>query len=185
MKFHPTKIPGVIRVEPQVFSDDRGFFFECYHRERFAVGGIAPAFVQDNHSKSARGVLRGLHGQSPYPQGKLIRVLEGEIYDVAADVRLGSPTYGQFVGVTLSAENKEQLYVPPGLAHGFCVTSEVAQVEYKCTELYHPEAEFSIAWDDPELAIPWPISDPLLSDKDRDAPRLSESQDKLLRFESK
>lgn len=174
----------MILIEPKVFGDSRGFFFESYHAEKFREGGIPLPFVQDNHAKSARGVLRGLHGQSPYPQGKLIQVSEGEIYDVAVDVRKDSPTYGTHVGVILSAENKHCLYVPPGLVHGYCVTSDVAQVQYKCTELYHPEAEFSVAWNDPDLGITWPVENPILSEKDRDAPRLRDVQERLEPYES-
>jgi dTDP-4-dehydrorhamnose 3,5-epimerase len=138
--------------------------------------------VQDNHSRSLRGTLRGLHAQHPRAQGKLIRVIEGEIYDVAVDARKGSPSYGRFVAAVLSAENFRQLYVPPGLLHGFCVTSDVAQVEYKCSEVYHKEDEIGVLWNDPEIGIDWPISDPLLSEKDRRAPRLADVQDRLLDF---
>ena len=184
MKFQKTSIPGVILIEPKVFGDSRGFFFEGYHAEKFRAGGVPLPFVQDNYSKSSKGVLRGLHGQSPYPQGKLIQVIEGEIYDVAVDTRKGSPTYGAHVSVTLSAENKHQLYVPPGLIHGFCVTSDVAQVQYKCTELYHPEAEFSVAWNDPDFGIAWPIENPILSEKDRNAPCLRDVQERLVSYES-
>ena len=183
MQFIETPIPGVIVVEPQVHGDERGFFLETYHAERFAAAGIALPFVQDNHSLSSQGILRGLHGQSPHPQGKLVRAIEGEIYDVAAAVRRGSPTYGQFFAIHLSAANKKQLYVPPGLVHGFSVVSDSAQVEYKCTDLYHPDAEFSVRWDDPELAIPWPVETPVLSDKDRNAPLLRDVQDRLIDFE--
>jgi dTDP-4-dehydrorhamnose 3,5-epimerase len=180
VSFVQTQIPGVILIEPQVHGDERGFFLETWHAARYREAGIAESFVQDNHSYSRRGILRGLHAQSPFPQGKLVRVIEGEIFDVAADVRVGSPSYGRWVGFALSAKNFRQLYVPPGLVHGFCVTSEVAQVEYKCTEFYHPEAEFSVAWDDPELGIDWPIRDPILSEKDRSAPRLRDVQHRLL-----
>jgi dTDP-4-dehydrorhamnose 3,5-epimerase len=183
LKFQSTLIPDVILIEPTVFGDSRGFFFESYHEEKFQEAGIPLPFVQDNHSKSAKGVLRGLHGQSPNPQGKLISVIEGEIFDVAVDARTGSPTYGEHVSVTLSAENKQQLYVPPGLVHGFCVTSDVAQVQYKCTDLYHPEAEFSVAWNDPDLGIQWPVENPVLSEKDQRAPRLCDMQGRLLRYE--
>lgn len=182
LAFTETDLPGVILVEPQVHGDARGFFLESYHEAKYAEGGIPGSFVQDNHSLSSRGTLRGLHGQFPNAQGKLLRVVEGEIFDVAVDVRLGSPTFGRHVAVVLSAENFRQIYVPPGLIHGFAVTSAVAQVEYKCTELYRPDQDFSVRWDDPELAIPWPIEDPILSDKDRDAPLLREVHDKLLPF---
>ena len=182
MTFVATEIPGVVLVEPKIHGDERGFFLETYHTERYREAGIAAAFVQDNHSYSRRGILRGLHGQSPHAQGKLVRVIEGEIYDVAVDVRRGSPTYGRWVGFQLSAKNYRQLYVPPGLVHGFCVTSEGAQVEYKCTEFYHPEAEFSVAWNDPELGIDWPVRDPILSGKDRSAPRLRDVQQRLIDY---
>ncbi len=182
MSFVPTELPGVILVEPEVHGDERGFFLETWHAGRYREAGIAETFVQDNHSYSRRGILRGLHGQSPHAQGKLVRVIEGEIWDVAVDVRRGSPSYGRWVGFELSAKNFRQLYVPPGLVHGFCVTSEVAQVEYKCTEFYHPEAEFSVAWNDPELAIAWPLRDPILSEKDRGAPLLRNVQHRLLDY---
>ena len=172
----------MVIVEPDVHRDDRGFFLETYHAPKYREGGIAADFVQDNHSRSERGTLRGLHAQQPHAQGKLVRVVEGEVFDVAVDARLGSPTFGRHVATRLSAENFRQLYAPPGILHGFCVTSAVAQFEYKCTDLYHPEAEFSVAWDDPDLAIPWPIRDPALSPKDRDAPRLRDVHDRLLRF---
>ena len=182
LEFVKTDLPGVVLVEPEVHGDERGFFLETYHEQKYRDGGIDERFVQDNHSRSSRGILRGLHGQSPQSQGKLVRVIEGEIFDVAVDVRLGSPSYGRFVTAVLSAENFRQIYVPPGLVHGFAVISEVAQVEYKCSDLYRPEQEFSVRWDDPELAIPWPISDPVLSAKDRDAPLLRDVQDRLLPY---
>ncbi|MEM7409613.1 MAG: dTDP-4-dehydrorhamnose 3,5-epimerase [Myxococcota bacterium] len=179
MRFEETIIPGVVIVHPQVFRDPRGFFLETYHAEKYAEGGIHDAFVQDNHSYSTKGTLRGLHAQNPEPQGKLLRVVEGEVFDVAVDARRGSPTYGQHVTCVLSAENFNQLYVPPGLLHGFLVTSETAHVQYKCTRLYRPKAEFSVAWNDPDLGIDWPIETPTLSEKDAKAPRLAEVQDKL------
>jgi dTDP-4-dehydrorhamnose 3,5-epimerase len=182
MRFTETELPGVILVEPDVHGDQRGFFLETYHASRYREAGIAAAFVQDNHSRSSKGTLRGLHGQFPHCQGKLVRVIEGEICDVAVDVRRGSPAYGRFTVTALSAENFRQIYIPPGLVHGFCVTSEVAQVEYKCTEIYYPEDEFSVAWNDPDLGIPWPVSDPILSQKDRSAPRLRELQDRLIDY---
>jgi dTDP-4-dehydrorhamnose 3,5-epimerase len=180
LKFVPTHLPGVVLVEPVIHGDSRGFFLESYHAEHYSAGGIPGPFVQDNHSLSKRGTLRGLHAQFPHSQGKLVRAIEGEIYDVAVDARLGSPTYGQNFGALLSAENFHQLYIPPGFVHGFCVTSEQAQVEYKCTEVYYPMDEFSVRWDDPDLAIPWPIDNPIVSDKDRDAPRLRDVQDQLV-----
>jgi dTDP-4-dehydrorhamnose 3,5-epimerase len=182
MRFTETELPGVILVEPEVHGDQRGFFLETYHAPRYREGGIGETFVQDNHSRSSKGTLRGLHGQFPHCQGKLVRVIEGEIYDVVVDVRRGSPTYGRFLATALSAENFRQLYIPPGLVHGFCVESEVAQLEYKCTEIYYPEDEFSVAWNDPDLGIPWPVSDPILSQKDRSAPRLRELQDRLIEY---
>lgn len=182
LRFSETPIPGVIVVEPQVHRDDRGFFLETYHAGKYREGGIAASFVQDNHSRSARGTLRGLHAQSPNAQGKLLRVLAGEIFDVAVDARRGSPSYGRHFGLVLSAENFKQLWVPPGLLHGFVVTSETAEVEYKCTALYDPAGEFSVAWNDPDLAIPWPVAEPILSAKDAAAPRLAEVQDRLLDY---
>ncbi len=182
MKFIQTNIPGVVLIEPVIHGDARGFFFESYHAEHYRASGIDGPFVQDNHSLSERGILRGLHAQFPHAQGKLVRVIEGEIYDVAVDARRGSPTWGQHFVAELSAENHLQLYIPPGFIHGFCVASERAQVEYKCTEVYYPKDEFSVRWDDPDLAIPWPISDPILSDKDRDAPFLRDVTDKFLGF---
>jgi dTDP-4-dehydrorhamnose 3,5-epimerase len=167
MRFSETRIPGVILVEPDVHRDARGYFLETFHARKYAKAGIPELFVQDNHSLSAQGTLRGLHMQVANPQGKLVRVVEGEIWDVAVDVRPSSPTLGQWVGETLSAENFRQLYVPPGCAHGFCVLSPRAQVQYKCTALYDPSDEIGIAWNDPSLAIRWPITEPLLSERDR------------------
>ena len=172
--FTETDLPGVILVEPQVHRDDRGFFLETYHREKYAEGGIDAVFVQDNHSRSQKDILRGLHAQGRRPQGKLVRAVEGAVYDVAVDIRRGSPTYARWIGVELSAENFHQLWIPPGFAHGFCVLTESAQVEYKCTDLYLPEDELAVAWDDPEIGIAWPVDDPLLSRKDAVAPRLEE-----------
>ena len=183
LRFQHTDVPGVVIIEPEVHRDDRGFFLETYHADKYREGDIAEAFVQDNHSNSVRGTLRGLHTQIPHPQGKLVRVIEGEIFDVAVDIRRGSPSYGRHVAAVLSSENFRQIYVAPGLAHGFLVTSATAQVEYKCTDLYHPECELSIAWNDPALAIPWPIGDPILAPRDASAPRLSEIEHRLLDFE--
>jgi len=182
MSFLTTALEGGIIVEPRVFRDERGFFLETYHAPRYRDGGIEEVFVQDNHSKSRRNTLRGLHAQRESPQGKLVRAVEGEIWDVAVDIRPGSPPYRQWVGVHLSAENFRQLYVPPGMAHGFCVLSDVAQVEYKCTDLYRPEDEITIAWNDPEIAVQWPIDEPLLSKRDSAAPTLAEIQDTLQPF---
>jgi dTDP-4-dehydrorhamnose 3,5-epimerase len=178
----PTDIPGVLIVEPAVHADGRGFFFETYHAERYRQHGIDGPFVQDNHSRSVAGTLRGLHLQLRRPQGKLVRVIEGEVFDVAVDVRRGSPTFGKWVGVTLTAENFRQCYVPPGFAHGFCVVSPVAQVEYKCTDLYDPASEIGVAWNDPALAIAWPVCDPVLSPRDRQHPTLAELGDQLPRW---
>lgn len=179
MEFRETAIPEVKLVVPDVHGDHRGFFLETYHFEKYAEGGIGERFVQDNHSKSKGKTLRGLHAQDKHPQGKLVRAVEGEIFDVAADVRRGSPTFGKWVGEVLSAENFRQLYVPPGFVHGFCVLSESAQVEYKCTDVYAPNDELSVVWNDPDLAIEWPLDDPLLSGKDAEAPRLAEIMDRL------
>ena len=162
----------MVLVEPVVHRDARGFFLETYHRAKYAEGGITAAFVQDNHSRSARGTLRGLHAQLRRPQGKLIRCVLGEIYDVAVDIRRGSPTFGRWVGVRISGEDFRQLWIPPGFAHGFCVTSDEAHVEYKCTELYDPADEVSIAWNDADIGIEWPLRDPVISAKDARAPRL-------------
>ena len=181
-RFSQTAIPGVVVVEPQVYRDDRGFFLETFQAETYRAGGIDAVFVQDNHSYSKRGTLRGLHAQNPNAQGKLLRVIAGEIFDVAVEARRGSPVYGHFVTAVLSADNHKQIYVPPGLLHGFVVTSDVAQVEYKCTAFYRPDAEFSVAWNDPDLAIPWPIDEQILSAKDAAEPRLRDVQHRLLDF---
>lgn len=174
MKVVKTEIPEVLIVEPAVHRDGRGFFFESYHKRKLEDYGLRDVFVQDNHSRSVRGTLRGLHAQRRHPQAKLVRAVSGEIFDVAADVRKGSPTYGRWVGVALSAENFRQLYVPAGFVHGFCVVSETAEVEYKCTDFYEPTDEYAVAFDDPTLAIHWPVKEPLLSDKDKAGKRLSE-----------
>lgn len=163
-----TAIPDVFMVAPKVFGDDRGFFLESYNRRTMAALGIEHEFVQDNHSRSAKGVLRGLHYQIKQTQGKLVRVVAGEIFDVAVDIRRSSPTFGQWVGMSLSAENKRMAWVPPGFAHGFYVTSDFAEVLYKATDYYAPEHERSMLWNDPAIGIEWPLSvEPLLSDKDR------------------
>ena len=179
MRVVPTEIPGVLIIEPEVLADGRGFFMETYHAARYREHGIEGPFVQDNHSRSVAGTLRGLHLQVRRPQGKLVRVIEGEVYDVCVDVRRGSPTFGRWVGVTLTAENVRQCYVPPGFAHGFCVLTPVAQVEYKCTDLYDPGGELGVAWNDPALAISWPVSDPVLSARDKGHPTLAELGDRL------
>jgi dTDP-4-dehydrorhamnose 3,5-epimerase len=167
MKITPTALPGVMLVEPRVFGDARGFFFEAYSAQRYADAGISGPFVQDNISLSRRGVLRGLHYQHPHAQGKLVGVLRGEVFDVAVDVRRGSPTFGRWVGECLSGENKRQLYIPPGFAHGFLVMSDETLFAYKCTDYYHPEAERTIRWDDQRIGIEWPIDGPVLSAKDQ------------------
>ena len=174
MNFVRSALPEVIVIEPDVLQDRRGFFLETYHVDKFRAGGIVDTFVQDNHSRSTAGTIRGLHLQLQRPQGKLIRVIEGEIFDVAVDVRRGSPTFGKWVGVTLSAENFKQCYIPKGFAHGFAVVSAVAQVEYKCTDVYDKASEIGIAWDDPAIGIRWPVSNPVLSDRDTRHPRLAE-----------
>lgn len=176
MQFEPTEIPDVILITPRLLGDERGFFQEVYHQEKFREGGIRLPFVQDNHSRSRRGVLRGLHYQIRRPQGKLVRVLQGEIFDVAVDLRRSSPTFGRHVGVRLDALRYQQLYVPPGFAHGFCVLSESADVSYKCTDLYLPEAERSLLWNDPTVGISWPIDEPLLSEKDRAGVPLAQAE---------
>lgn len=183
MNFTRLEIPDVVLIEPDVHRDDRGFFLETYHQRKYAAGGIDAEFVQDNHSRSTRGTLRGLHAQLAHPQGKLVRVVEGEVFDAAVDIRLGSPTFGRWVGKRLSAGNLLQLWIPPGFAHGFCVTSEVAEFEYKCTDFYHPEGEIVIAWNDPAIGIAWPIEQPLLGSRDADAPPLEVLSDRLPRFE--
>jgi len=174
MQVHATDLPGVLLVEPKVHRDHRGFFLETYHRDRYTEHGIDGSFVQDNHSRSTGPILRGLHAQGRRPQGKLVRCVEGAIFDVAVDIRVGSPTFGRWVGYELSAESFRQLWVPPGFAHGFAVVSESAQVEYKCTELYAPDDELTVLWNDPEIGVEWPLSEPILSAKDQAAPTLAE-----------
>jgi dTDP-4-dehydrorhamnose 3,5-epimerase len=181
MRFEPTEIPDVIRVEPRIFRDARGFFLESFHEAKFAEAGVRARFVQDNHSRSSRGTLRGLHMQVSFAQGKLVRCTAGEVFDVAVDVRRGSKTFGKWVGETLSAENFRQLWVPPGFLHGFCVTSDSAEIQYKCTELYHPEDELGVLWSDPDLGIRWPVTEPLLSAKDAALPRLRDVEARLPR----
>ena len=167
MRLIRTEIPDVCLIEPKVFGDERGFFYESWNRRTLADLGIEADFVQDNHSRSARNVLRGLHYQVEHAQGKLVRVIAGEIYDVAVDLRQSSPTFRKWVGFTLSAENKRMAWVPPGFAHGFCVTSDSAEFLYKVTDYWHPESERTLVWNDPELAIPWPLTGaPLLAAKD-------------------
>jgi dTDP-4-dehydrorhamnose 3,5-epimerase len=169
----------VLLIEPDVFRDDRGFFLETYHQRKYVDGGVPGTFVQDNHSRSVRGTLRGLHAQLRHPQGKLVRAVDGEMFDVAVDIRRGSPTFGRSVGVVLSGDNLRQLYIPPGFAHGFCVLSPTVHVEYKCTDFYDPKDEISIVWNDPDLAIRWPVAEPIVSPKDQGAPRLKDVLDRL------
>ncbi len=174
MNIIETKLPGLLIIEPKVFGDHRGFFLETYNQQRFVNHGIEKPFVQDNHSHSEYGVLRGLHSQMEYAQGKLVYVSRGRVFDVAVDIRKDSPTFGQQEAVILDDENHRQLYIPPGFAHGFCVMSEVADFTYKCTDLYHPEDEVGIIYNDPDLAIQWPLDNPKLSEKDSQYPRLKD-----------
>ncbi|WP_322805810.1 dTDP-4-dehydrorhamnose 3,5-epimerase [Thermanaerothrix sp.] len=178
MRFLPTSIPDVIIIEPQVYSDSRGFFMEVFQAHKFAAAGLPSHFVQDNHSGSRRGILRGLHYQIQNPQGKLVRAVVGTIFDVAVDLRKSSPTFGKWVGVILSAENHLQLWIPVGFAHGFYVLSEWAEVHYKTTDFYNPQGERTLRWDDPQINIEWPLIDhqpPLLSEKDAQGKFLSEA----------
>jgi dTDP-4-dehydrorhamnose 3,5-epimerase len=176
LSFEPTDLPGVIVIVPKVFSDGRGFLMETYKRSEFEAAGLRVPLVQENHSRSAWGTLRGLHYQrEPKAQGKLVRVVSGEIFDVAVDIRRGSATFGRWIGLSLSAANGKSIYIPPGFAHGFCVTSPDADVIYKTTEEYAPEYEDGIRWDDPALAIAWPIANPTLSPRDQRWPSLAES----------
>jgi dTDP-4-dehydrorhamnose 3,5-epimerase len=180
VRVEPTDLPGVLVIEPRVFRDARGFFVETYHAEKYARHGMTGPFAQDNHSSSLHNTVRGLHLQVGRPQAKLVHVVEGEIYDVAVDVRRGSPTFGRWVGILLSAESFRQCYIPAGFAHGFAVTSGAAQVVYKCSDTYDPATEVGIAWNDPTLAVPWPVGPtPILSDRDRQNPTLSEAMDLL------
>ena len=175
--FNKTAIEGVFIIEPKVFGDSRGYFMETYKEDEFKNAGINYDFVQDNQSKSHKGVLRGLHFQKTHPQAKLVRVISGEVFDVAVDLRKGSPTYGKWVGVILSAENKKMFMIPRGFAHGFVVLSDTAEFVYKCDEKYHPEDEGGIMWNDPDVGIDWPYEgEPLLSDKDKLHPSLKESK---------
>jgi dTDP-4-dehydrorhamnose 3,5-epimerase len=174
MNFRRLEIPDVVLIEPEVIHDVRGFFFEVYHREKFEAEGLPGIFVQDNQSYSHRHVLRGLHAQLRKPQGKLVRALQGEIFDVAVDIRPGSPTFGRWVSAVLSGENNCQLWVPPGFVHGFCVTSDFATVQYKCTELFAPGDEIGVIWNDPEIGIQWPVVEPVLNAKDLRLPPLRE-----------
>jgi dTDP-4-dehydrorhamnose 3,5-epimerase len=180
MIIETTPLAGLLLVKPDVFGDERGFFQETWNLRRYTEAGLDRHFVQDNLSLSRKGILRGLHFQNPGPQGKLVYVLQGEVFDVAVDVRADSPTFGQWYGATLSAENHHQLFVPEGFAHGFCVTSETALFAYKCTDFYNPKVEFSLLWNDPDIGIDWPIKNPELSEKDNNGQPLSEfSRDSL------
>lgn len=180
MKVIPTALPGCLVIEPALFGDSRGFFYETWNAERFGEHGLPTRFVQSNVSSSAKGVLRGLHYQWPRPQGKLVSVLEGEVYDVAVDVRRGSPTFGRWASVVLSAENRKQFWIPEGFAHGFAVLSERALFNYLCTDVYVKEADAGIRWNDADIAVDWPISAPTLSAKDETAPFLKEiGEDRL------
>jgi dTDP-4-dehydrorhamnose 3,5-epimerase len=183
MKFISTALPGVIIVAPDVYRDGRGFFLETYHLGKYQNAGIPTTFVQDNQSRSVYSTIRGLHTQLRQRQGKLIRVIEGEIFDVAVDIRRGSPTFLHWVVITLSAQNFRQCYIPQGFAHGFCVTSTAAQIEYKYTDFYDPADEIHIRWDDPDIGIKWPLDDPILSPKDRAASYLRQALEKLPTFE--
>lgn len=174
MEVIKTKLPGVLLIKPKTFGDNRGFFYESFQAERYYAAGLTLTFVQDNHSRSCQGVLRGLHYQYKYPQGKLVSVTRGEVWDVAVDIRKGSPTFGQWVGALLNDENHHQLYVPPGFAHGFYVLSEIADFCYKCTDYYYSEYDAGIIWNDPTLAIEWPLlRQPELSGKDQKLPLLA------------
>lgn len=185
MKRIDTELPDVFTLEPKLFGDDRGYFFESYHEEKFRDLGISTRFVQDNRSRSSKGVLRGLHFQLQYPQAKLCTVLQGEVFDVAVDIRVGSPTFGQWAGVLLSEENKRQIYIPEGFAHGFAVLSDTAEFSYKCGDFYHPEDEGGVLWSDPDIGIAWPELDYTLSDKDKHYLPLKEiSEQHLPRFQS-
>ena len=178
--FKTLGIAGVILIEPKVFEDDRGFFMETYKMPDFVASGIEANFVQVNHSRSTGGVLRGLHYQNPpFAQGRLVRAVKGEIFDVAVDIRKGSPTYGKWVAVVLSEENKNMVYVPEGFAHGFCVLSEVAEIIYQATNVYSPQYEGGVIWDDEDLNIEWPVREPILSEKDKKWPALRESDIKF------
>jgi dTDP-4-dehydrorhamnose 3,5-epimerase len=180
VKYTKTSLPGVLIIEPVVFKDDRGVFLETHHQKKYVEGGINRTFVQDNRSHSKKGVLRGLHYQHRYPQGKLVYVITGEIFDVAVDIRRGSSTFGKWEGIYLSSDNNCQVFVPEGFAHGFCVLSETADVLYKCTDFYHPDDEFGILWSDPTIGIEWPVASPALSSKDSQYPKLTEIAEDFL-----
>ena len=179
MNFKETELKGIILIEPDVYKDDRGFFMETFQQERYRSGGILGPFVQDNYSNSLQGTLRGLHYQIKMPQGKLVYVTYGEVFDIAVDIRKGSPQFGKWLGFHLSSENKRQLYIPPGFAHGFCVLSKAADFIYKCTDFYSAESERGIIWNDPSLNIKWPLPSPLLSPKDQAFKTLEEMDNDL------
>lgn len=180
LKVSKTALEGVLVIEPQVYGDERGYFIESYQRERYAAHGIDSVFVQDNHSFSTQRTLRGLHAQYRKPQGKLVRVLEGEIYDVVVDLRPDSDTFGAWFGEILSGGNFKQVYIPPGYAHGFCVVSPTAHFLYKCTDYYDPDGEMTVQWNDPAIGIDWPVTEPLVSAKDAHGMSLAEAKDFLL-----
>ena len=179
MKFLPTKLPEVMLVTSDVYRDARGVFLETYHAQKYTEGGISAKFVQDNFSRSLSGTLRGLHAQLVRPQGKLIRAVRGEIFDVAVDIRRNSPTFAAWVGVRLNSDEFQQIYIPPGFAHGFCVLSEIAEIEYKCTDFYEPTGEMTVRWNDPMINIDWPIDSPVLSEKDGTAQGLEDQMERL------
>ncbi len=184
MKFLPTELPGVLIVEPDIFADGRGYFYESYQLEKYQKGGVPLPFVQDNRSRSVKGTLRGLHTQLRHTQGKLVSVIQGAIFDVVVDIRPGSPTYKKWISAELSSDNYRQIYIPPGYAHGFYVTSDEAIVEYKCTDLYDPDSAIDIIWNDPDLAIAWPGQSPLLSKKDAIGKRLNDLESRLPSYPS-
>lgn len=179
MRVLDTSLPGVRLIEPAVHRDSRGFFLESYHERRYTEAGIVARFVQDNYSRSDQHTVRGLHAQLKAPQAKLMRVVVGAIFDVAVDIRVGSPTFGRWFGVTLSSDNFKQLFIPGGFAHGFVVISDYAELEYKCSAFYDPADEISIRWDDPAIGIQWPVTAPILSARDASAPTLAEARDRL------
>lgn len=181
MKVTETNLPGVLIIEPRVFQDARGFFLETFSAGRYEAAGIPGPFLQDNHSRSLKGTVRGLHLQASKPQGKLMRAVSGSMLDVAIDVRLGSPNFGKWTSALLSGDNFKQLYVPPGFAHGFAVLSDVVDVEYKCTDYYDPQDELTVLWNDPAIGVDWPVKEPTLSMRDRNALPLSELMDRLPR----
>jgi len=183
MKILSTRLPGVLIIEPDVYRDERGWFVETYHAQKYQDGGIHLLFVQDNYSSSVCGTLRGLHAQMSRPQGKLVRVVRGEVFDVAVDIRRGSPTFASWESVSLTAENFKQIYIPPGFAHGFCVLSDVAEVEYKCTDVYTPGDEIAIVWNDQQIGIQWPLDSPILSQKDAAGQSLKVLRDQLPEYQ--